>query len=315
MLNPGFFSQMPSNFDLRPERSQSSSHESTYTSPLTINSTSPQNIPPSTSSRTNQTPQPDFQEEPTVQSCADLSLSRSADPLYSNTNFSLSSPVFIRQINSTISSAPRILPYDLWECDSDTASCHSCHKNFSLFIRRHHCRRCGLIYCDQCSSSRAEMYDFSFRLDGPGFAVPEETAPTPQRVCEPCHNIIRSGPRIPHIEVPVSMRRTDSQSSILTECPVCTTRLINISKEKKEQESHINSCLETNSFDGTRNSSRYLVFSLKNDSPLIQQECTICMEEYSEGDRIARLNCLCCFHRNCIQEWFLRNNNCPVHFQ
>ena len=43
------------------------------------------------------------------------------------------------------------------------------------------------------------------------------------------------------------------------------------------------------------------------------QECTICMEEYEVGVALARLECLCKFHKSCIVEWFERKKECPVH--
>ncbi|PGH06298.1 hypothetical protein GX51_02495 [Blastomyces parvus] len=44
-----------------------------------------------------------------------------------------------------------------------------------------------------------------------------------------------------------------------------------------------------------------------------QQECTICMEEYEVGDHLARLECLCKFHKACIVSWLERKMECPVH--
>lgn len=38
--------------------------------------------------------------------------------------------------------------------DSLVAECIGCRKKFNLFIRRHHCRRCGRIFCNECSSNR-----------------------------------------------------------------------------------------------------------------------------------------------------------------
>jgi hypothetical protein len=43
------------------------------------------------------------------------------------------------------------------------------------------------------------------------------------------------------------------------------------------------------------------------------QECSICMVEYDVGDQLARLECLCKFHKACIMEWFGRKQECPVH--
>ena len=43
------------------------------------------------------------------------------------------------------------------------------------------------------------------------------------------------------------------------------------------------------------------------------QECSICFVEYDVGDQLARLECLCKFHKTCIVEWFSRKQECPVH--
>jgi hypothetical protein len=44
-------------------------------------------------------------------------------------------------------------------------------------------------------------------------------------------------------------------------------------------------------------------------------ECLICYEAYQVGEQVARLNCLCCFHWECIQAWFNKHGKqeCPVH--
>lgn len=42
-------------------------------------------------------------------------------------------------------------------------------------------------------------------------------------------------------------------------------------------------------------------------------ECAICLEELTQGDTIARLPCLCIYHKGCIDEWFEVNRSCPEH--
>jgi E3 ubiquitin-protein ligase ZNRF1/2 len=42
-------------------------------------------------------------------------------------------------------------------------------------------------------------------------------------------------------------------------------------------------------------------------------ECAICLDEMLSGDTIARLPCLCIYHKTCIDEWFKRKNCCPEH--
>lgn len=43
------------------------------------------------------------------------------------------------------------------------------------------------------------------------------------------------------------------------------------------------------------------------------QECSICMVEYDVGDQLARLECLCKFHKECIVQWLHRKQECPLH--
>ncbi|XP_072251130.1 E3 ubiquitin-protein ligase znrf2 [Leuresthes tenuis] len=42
-------------------------------------------------------------------------------------------------------------------------------------------------------------------------------------------------------------------------------------------------------------------------------ECAICLEDLLQGDTIARLPCLCIYHKGCIDEWFEVNRSCPEH--
>lgn len=52
-----------------------------------------------------------------------------------------------------------------------------------------------------------------------------------------------------------------------------------------------------------------------NDDILLEGkgECVICFEDMNEGDRIARLPCLCIYHKKCIDSWFKVNRCCPEH--
>ena len=59
-----------------------------------------------------------------------------------------------------------------WKPDSSAHFCDSCHMEFSVVTRRHHCRVCGGVFCGDCSASR-------MRLPALGYA-------TVQRVCSKC---------------------------------------------------------------------------------------------------------------------------------
>ena len=36
-------------------------------------------------------------------------------------------------------------------------TCHCCAKEFSLFIRKHHCRNCGVTVCELCSKDKVRI--------------------------------------------------------------------------------------------------------------------------------------------------------------
>uniref|UniRef100_K3W822 phosphatidylinositol-3,5-bisphosphate 3-phosphatase n=1 Tax=Globisporangium ultimum (strain ATCC 200006 / CBS 805.95 / DAOM BR144) TaxID=431595 RepID=K3W822_GLOUD len=59
-----------------------------------------------------------------------------------------------------------------WVPDSLAEKCYGCHASFTLVLRRHHCRRCGNVFCDTCSSARIPLVSAGFF--------------TPVRVCEKC---------------------------------------------------------------------------------------------------------------------------------
>jgi len=57
-----------------------------------------------------------------------------------------------------------------WKDDTDVVSCTNCQAGFSLTNRKHHCRNCGNIFCNDCSSRQATIGGYK----------------KPQRVCEAC---------------------------------------------------------------------------------------------------------------------------------
>ncbi|XP_046649469.1 FYVE and coiled-coil domain-containing protein 1-like isoform X2 [Daphnia pulicaria] len=45
----------------------------------------------------------------------------------------------------------RIQATDQWLADGSIRDCQSCQSRFTIFVRRHHCRLCGRIFCHSCS--------------------------------------------------------------------------------------------------------------------------------------------------------------------
>ncbi|KAJ6953437.1 protein FREE1-like [Populus alba x Populus x berolinensis] len=61
---------------------------------------------------------------------------------------------------------------DHWVPDEAVSKCTSCGTDFGAFVRRHHCRNCGDIFCDRCTHGRIAL-------------TADENA-QPVRVCDRC---------------------------------------------------------------------------------------------------------------------------------
>lgn len=60
-----------------------------------------------------------------------------------------------------------------WVPDSHALCCSTCGGTFGLLLRRHHCRCCGGVFCDSCSTGRAPLSGWGLEQ--------------PVRVCDECH--------------------------------------------------------------------------------------------------------------------------------
>lgn len=90
--------------------------------------------------------------------------------------------------------------HELWMRDSDTKTCLCCEAAFTTFRRRHHCRYCGLIFCNRCTSKRKEVIQ--------GREV--------QRICTKCLNFMVKRRNQTNTVIPVSLDSlTSSPNSAL----------------------------------------------------------------------------------------------------
>lgn len=42
----------------------------------------------------------------------------------------------------------------IWQEDEKITSCAACKQLFTWLKKKHHCRKCGLIFCDECSKGK-----------------------------------------------------------------------------------------------------------------------------------------------------------------
>jgi len=50
----------------------------------------------------------------------------------------------------------------MWLEDENAKICWDCKSNFDLIKRRHHCRFCGRVFCEACSSKKSPLTIFSY---------------------------------------------------------------------------------------------------------------------------------------------------------
>lgn len=75
----------------------------------------------------------------------------------------------------------------VWESDTDVKECRGCRRKFGFLVRRHHCRCCGLIHCDRCSTSRAYLESSQILQDPNGPLESLEVLSSQHvRVCDNC---------------------------------------------------------------------------------------------------------------------------------
>ncbi|CAG9094633.1 unnamed protein product [Plutella xylostella] len=63
---------------------------------------------------------------------------------------------------------------------ADGEVCHRCRVAFTMLVRRHHCRACGQVFCQQCSSKTSTL---------PKFGIEKEV-----RVCDACFDKVSRPP-------------------------------------------------------------------------------------------------------------------------
>ncbi|XP_002156578.1 zinc finger FYVE domain-containing protein 21 isoform X1 [Hydra vulgaris] len=64
-----------------------------------------------------------------------------------------------------------------WQVDCEQPVCNKCSKKFTFKIRRHHCRRCGKIFCSDCCKNK--------------LALPRLSFVDPQLVCTDCLHVAK----------------------------------------------------------------------------------------------------------------------------
>ncbi|CAG8565108.1 14124_t:CDS:2 [Funneliformis caledonium] len=160
------------------------------------------------------------------------------------------------QLGLTVKNVQAITVVGKWENDEDVHECRRCQKKFNMIFRRHHCRRCGQVVCDKCSTARV-MLPLNQVLTDPSQSGEASQLSQYHRVCILCFESLDPKSRersdsftsttIVSGSSSTSNRRRMSNSS-MTVCPVCNMSLSKAPAGKNEE--HIKSCLEKKNSTG-----------------------------------------------------------------
>lgn len=94
-----------------------------------------------------------------------------------------------------MSEKQNLMPTRKWVKDEDVLSCYTCKTIFGWFVRKHHCRFCGNIFCNPCSSQNALIPEELLSQDSKigtfnEFVSKKWTKSQEYRVCNECKNLI-----------------------------------------------------------------------------------------------------------------------------
>jgi hypothetical protein len=83
----------------------------------------------------------------------------------------------------------QLQPEPAWESDAKAKTCRVCVRKFGLLLRRHHCRRCGLVVCDKCSPWKVFLNASDILQDPEGTLESVILLATQQqRICDKCYD-------------------------------------------------------------------------------------------------------------------------------
>lgn len=102
---------------------------------------------------------------------------------------------------------------------------------------------------------------------------------------------------------------THNTDATLDVCPVCSASFAQWPLTRRQE--HLDDCIQRTEARGSILGDRYSTHRWSVGAAT--RECSICYEEFTAGQQVAVLNCLCQYHQPCIATWFERGKLCPFH--
>ncbi|EAU80269.1 hypothetical protein CC1G_13402 [Coprinopsis cinerea okayama7 len=126
-----------------------------------------------------------------------------------------------------------LLPKAMWKPDNLASVCDNlyCRVSFGLFERRHHCRKCGGVFCAACTSRNTPLLDTSnLEFTHPPRNIPITAFDSPtspvlnSRVCDDCYDQIHGLRTTPHTPSRPHMKRALSHPISMLKMPLTALR-------------------------------------------------------------------------------------------
>lgn len=114
----------------------------------------------------------------------------------------------------------------IWAEDNSVTRCTKCRNEFTLANTKHHCRKCGLIFCHECSRTKMIVPQeelvarpqswFQSKLQLDMMISDEDNFRCPQRVCDQCSFVLKD--LQPQLRLQVS--RYVKKITLITKAPI-----------------------------------------------------------------------------------------------
>eukprot|EP01038_Epipyxis_sp_PR26KG_P011820 gene11820-15818_t len=109
----------------------------------------------------------------------------------------------------------------IWADDTTVTHCTKCRTEFNFRVFKHHCRKCGLIFCNDCSRQKVIIPQEALvprpspwiflKLPDPGIISDEDNFRCPQRVCDGCYYQLK--------DIQADLRQQVSRANLETVIP------------------------------------------------------------------------------------------------
>ena len=145
----------------------------------------------------------------------------------------------------------------VWVPDSLAQTCYKCHKQFSLFMRKHHCRICGNVFCKDCSQKMVE---------GKYWGCQKEI-----KVCEYCYKMYKK------LDETLVDTIIENRKNIVEDISSIDDNIKNLKRETKLSEYCKKAKKET------EESYKFLMFKDKKNEEVIKNNIEACYEQTVRG--------------------------------